>query len=236
MRSGFSLIELLVVIAILGILASIGVAGYNGYINQTRKEAALRNMEKINRAFNQDYIALTNDIGGPSEIANQDGAVVTRSDQCIQYVTKVVKNMNNISNLKNSYDSTLPYAVNLHDNRDKIVGGTAHDFLHPGQLGIQCANTNAIVTDKTNFYIHRCTCTGTNNCDLHTFESADVIGGDNCDSTSGTLNERIACRYHLNTQNFPPNLRWRTNGTIKLGQHIPNWVCPKADFVDVNSP
>lgn len=235
MRNGFSLIELLVVIAIIGILASVGVVGYTGYINETKKESALRNMDTIDRAFEQDYIALANDIGGPSEIASQDGEVVTKNDQCIQYVTKVVKNLNAIGNLKNAYDNTAIYAVNMHDDTITTSGGSIYIELQPGQIGFQCANANAAVTDVTNFNIHRCTCTGTKNCTFHSFQNTDVVGGDNCDKTTGTQTQKDACRYHLDTLTNAAN-RWRTDGTVRLGGHIPDWVCPRADFVDVDSP
>ena len=36
--SGFSLVELLVVVAIVGILSSISVVAYNGYVSGTKKK------------------------------------------------------------------------------------------------------------------------------------------------------------------------------------------------------
>jgi prepilin-type N-terminal cleavage/methylation domain-containing protein len=52
-KGGFTLIELLVVIVIIGILATIGIASFNGYFakaRDTERQAALRNMSTIMQA------------------------------------------------------------------------------------------------------------------------------------------------------------------------------------------
>lgn len=201
---GFSLIELLVVIAIIGILAAVGVVGYQGYIDATKDEAALANSSSVARAFNQDYISIKNDIGGPSQIAN----TVTRESQCLAYVKTVVTNLNDI--WKNAHSGLSDYAVNLHKDPDNT--SQAVSTLKPGQLGIQCANPSVNV-QSADFYVHRCTCVGTENCDLHTF-------------TSGTSSQEVTdYEAEVTLAN-----RWRTDGTIKLGPHVPDWVCPKADY------
>ena len=45
--SGFSLVELLVVVAIVGILSSISVVAYNGYVSGTKKSSAKNMMQQI---------------------------------------------------------------------------------------------------------------------------------------------------------------------------------------------
>ena len=44
--SGFSLIELLVVIAIIGVLSSVGLIAYNGYVDGTKQTSA-KNMMPV---------------------------------------------------------------------------------------------------------------------------------------------------------------------------------------------
>ena len=44
---GFSLIELLVVIAIIGLLASVGIVSYNGYVVTTKKTSAKNIMQQM---------------------------------------------------------------------------------------------------------------------------------------------------------------------------------------------
>lgn len=203
MRSGFSLIELLVVIAIIGILAAVGVVGYNGYINATKDESTIANMNSIDRAFDQDYIALGNDLGGPSEVATG----ISKSDQCLSYIRTAVTNINN--RFKNPHDQNVTFAVDLH--KDAAASGVAVSALKPGQLGFQCANPSQPVTNS-DFFVYKCSCIGVEDCTLHTFSQGDG-------SADTTQYESVVASAD----------RWY-NGNIKVGPHLPEWVCPKASY------
>tara|TARA_Y100000590_G_C15420424_1_gene901179 strand:- start:19 stop:447 length:429 start_codon:yes stop_codon:yes gene_type:complete len=53
--AGFSLIELTVVVAILGILSTVGIVAYSGYIESTKQKTALNIMQQISLAQTEYY-------------------------------------------------------------------------------------------------------------------------------------------------------------------------------------
>ena len=53
--SGFTLIELLVVVAIIGILATVGVVAYSGYVDSAKKKSAENIMQQIALAQTEHY-------------------------------------------------------------------------------------------------------------------------------------------------------------------------------------
>ena len=74
--SGFTLIELLVVVAILGILSSIGIVSYQGYVSGTRQKSIENAMQQISLAQTEEYsnageYHTSNTCGDPSEASSK---------------------------------------------------------------------------------------------------------------------------------------------------------------------
>ena len=63
---GFSLIELLVVVAIISVLASIGLVGYQTYIDTSRDEVTLSDFRSLEDMLNTDKISIDNAMSGTS--------------------------------------------------------------------------------------------------------------------------------------------------------------------------
>ena len=74
--SGFTLIELLVVVAILGILSSIGIVSYQGYVSGTRQKSIENAMQQISLAQTEEYsnageYHTSDTCGDPSEASSK---------------------------------------------------------------------------------------------------------------------------------------------------------------------
>ena len=62
LQKGFSLVELLVVVAIIGVLAGVGIVGYQGYTDSAKERVAIANFNSVKRFVETELTLLNNNI------------------------------------------------------------------------------------------------------------------------------------------------------------------------------
>ena len=82
LQKGFSLVELLVVVAIIGVLAGVGVVGYQSYTDSAKERVAIANFNSVKRFMETELTLLNNNIQTVS------GAINSYSTNCAGSTTK----------------------------------------------------------------------------------------------------------------------------------------------------
>ena len=77
-KNGFSLVELLVVVAIIGVLAGVGIVGYDRYVENTKRKVFLQMHDNIVRAFQTEFTILENNLGSSMKERDNQGNWIQR--------------------------------------------------------------------------------------------------------------------------------------------------------------
>ena len=92
LQKGFSLVELLVVVAIIGVLAGVGIVGYQGYTDSAKERVAIANFNSVKRFVETELTLLNNNIQTTS------AAINAYSTNCAGSTTSFDNTANNAAN------------------------------------------------------------------------------------------------------------------------------------------
>lgn len=123
-KKGFTLIELLVVVAIIGILSSLGVVGYNSYVESSNDAATKNNYNKITKVLEAEFAKCK--LNKKSTILDNHSCATPPS------VSQLDNYFTNTQKLKNSYNQN-----------NKVIQS---DICTPGGVTIKTTNTGVYET------------------------------------------------------------------------------------------
>lgn len=133
-QKGFSLVELLVVVAIIGVLAGVGIVGYDRYVENTKRKVLDQNYEKIFRFMETEFTIVANNLGSAVDeydvSNNATGQKINADTTCLEFLNSMKKFL-----LKDTDAFKNPYRTDKTSISVDNAGWSTHS---PGQISFFC--------------------------------------------------------------------------------------------------
>ena len=131
LQKGFSLVELLVVVAIIGVLAGVGVVGYQSYTEAAKTRVLVANYNSIKKAVEFELIVANNNLTSVikefdenGNMIDEDGNTTTNANEqrivsnettCNNFAFSVKEHFNHFKNPHNkTWESVTVDTVETH--------------------------------------------------------------------------------------------------------------------------
>ena len=148
--------------AIIGILAAVGVTGYQVYISQTRDAVTADIQSSVARAFNIDKIGIESNVSTRSDF----GSNLTADPSCREYRDNFLRNVNesSVNAKRNAFDRTKRLACDGNAlAQDQGINLTQTLDIPRGALLVAC-QTPAATFRAGGFGFYTCACQGRDVC------------------------------------------------------------------------
>lgn len=146
-------------VAIIGILAAVGLTGYQLYISNTRDAVTRNSQDFIQRAIDIDVIALRNNVSSRSDFAQG----FPSNDWCFRYRDRVIRGLN-VDNEKINQFTGKAFACDGNGMADNLsIPASGQLSIPRGNIMMACQNPTSPVTAES-FGFYTCSCTGQDVC------------------------------------------------------------------------